>query len=243
MKRPRPARLSTRMSAGLPRRSSSSRQSGCYGRPTGRIRPCRRNSGRPTTTSSTCCSTVRQTRKCARRSWSTIPRSSMAIRVGIVGLGMAVTPHAKSLLDLKDRAEVAYAFSPSAARREKFAAQFKFPLCDRLETILEDRSVGAVLILTPPNTHLELAERCANAGKHVLLEKPLEISTARAERMVEIFSKKKLKLGIVLQHRFRPAAEKLHDILADLGKIVSASAMIPNWRPQSYYDQPGRGTK
>ena len=45
----------------------------------------------------------------------------MAIRVGIVGLGMAVTPHAKSLLDLKDRVEVAYAFSPSAARRAKFA--------------------------------------------------------------------------------------------------------------------------
>ena len=59
--------------------------------------------------------------------WSTIPRSSMAIRVGIVGLGMAVTPHAKSLLDLKDRVEVAYAFSPSAARRAKFAEQFRVP--------------------------------------------------------------------------------------------------------------------
>jgi predicted dehydrogenase len=52
-----------------------------------------------------------------------------------------------------------------------------------------------------------------------------------------------VKLGVVLQHRFRPAAEKLREILPDLGKIVSASAMIPNWRPQSYYDQPGRGTK
>jgi len=163
--------------------------------------------------------------------------------VGIVGLGMAVTPHAKSLIDLKDRVEVAYAFSPSAARREKFAAQFKFNLCDRLETILADRSVGAVLILTPPNTHLDLTEQCAVAGKHVLLEKPLEISTARAERMVEVFSKRKLKLGIVLQHRFRPAAEKLREVLPGLGRIVSASAMVPNWRPQSYYDQPGRGTK
>jgi UDP-N-acetyl-2-amino-2-deoxyglucuronate dehydrogenase len=167
----------------------------------------------------------------------------MAIRVGIVGLGMAVTPHAKSLLDLKDRAEVAYAFSPSAARREKFAAQFKFPLCDRLETILQDRSVGAVLILTPPNTHLELVQRFAAAKKHVLLEKPLEISTERAQRMVGDCKAAGVKLGIVLQHRFRPAAEKLHEMLPQLGKLVSASAMIPNWRPQSYYDQPGRGTK
>ena len=106
----------------------------------------------------------------------------MAFRVGIVGLGMAVAPHAKSLLDLKDRVEVAYAFSPSAERRAKFGSQFPFPLCERLETILGDRTVGAVLVLTPPNTHLELVERCAGAAKHVLLEKPLEISTQRAER-------------------------------------------------------------
>ena len=48
---------------------------------------------------------------------------------------------------------------------------------------------------------------------------------------------------MVLQHRFRPAAEKLREKLAELGKLVSASAAIPNWRPQSYYDQPGRGTQ
>ncbi|HEV3009727.1 MAG TPA: Gfo/Idh/MocA family oxidoreductase [Burkholderiales bacterium] len=154
---------------------------------------------------------------------------------------MAVTPHAKSLIDLKDRAEVAYAYSPSADRRKKFAERFAFPQCDRLETILDDRSVDAVLVLTPPNTHLEIASRCAAAGKHVLLEKPLEISTARAEALVEKASK--VKLGVVLQHRFRPAAEKLREMLPQLGKLVSASAAIPNWRPQSYYDQPGRGTR
>jgi UDP-N-acetyl-2-amino-2-deoxyglucuronate dehydrogenase len=167
----------------------------------------------------------------------------MAIRVALVGLGMAVAPHAKSLADLRQRVEVAYAYSPSAERRAKFAAQFPLPTCDRLETILEDRSVGAVLILTPPNTHLDLVERCAAAGKHILLEKPLEISTARAEKLVQ--SASKVKLGIVLQHRFRPAAEKLSELLkaGKLGDLVSASAMVPNWRPQSYYDQPGRGTR
>jgi predicted dehydrogenase len=159
--------------------------------------------------------------------------------VAIVGLGMAVTPHAKSLLDLK--VDVAYAYSPSATRRTQFGQRFSFPQCDRLETILEDRSVSAVLILTPPNTHLELAEKFAAAGKHVLLEKPVEITTARAERLVKACAK--VKLGIVLQHRFRPGAEKLREILPQLGPLVSASAAIPNWRPQSYYDQPGRGTR
>jgi predicted dehydrogenase len=163
----------------------------------------------------------------------------MVSRVALVGLGMAVTPHAESLLDLKDRVEVAYAYSPSAARRGAFAQRFAFPQCDRLETILDDRSVDAVLVLTPPHTHLELVGRLAAAGKHVLLEKPLETSTARAEELVKKAAE--ITLGVVLQHRFRPAAQKLKTI--DLGRIVSASALIPVWRPQSYYDQPGRGTR
>jgi UDP-N-acetyl-2-amino-2-deoxyglucuronate dehydrogenase len=167
----------------------------------------------------------------------------MAFRVAVVGLGMAVTPHAKSLLDLRERVEVAYAFSRSAERRAKFASQFKFNTCESLETILADSSVDAALILTPPNTHLELVERFAAAGKHVLLEKPLEVSTLKAEKMVELMKQKHLKLGVVLQHRFRPGAEKLRELLPELGRLVSASAAIPNWRPQSYYDQPGRGTR
>ena len=165
----------------------------------------------------------------------------MAFRVGIVGLGMAVTPHAKSLLDLKLRVEVAHAFSPTAERRRKFGALYGFKVCDSLDSILNDRSVDAVLIFTPPNTHLELVEKFAVAGKHILLEKPVETTTERAERLVK--AARKVKLGIVLQHRFRPGAEKLRQMLPELGQLVSASAAIPNWRPQSYYDQPGRGTK
>ena len=165
----------------------------------------------------------------------------MASRLALVGLGMAVTPHAKSLLDLRHRVEVAHAFSPSAARRAAFGERFAFPLCERLETILDDRSVEAVLVLTPPNTHLELVGRFAAAGKHILLEKPLEVSTARAEELVRKAAP--VKLGMVLQHRFRPAAEKLQQMLGELGEPVSASAVIPVWRPQSYYDQSGRGTK
>jgi UDP-N-acetyl-2-amino-2-deoxyglucuronate dehydrogenase len=163
-------------------------------------------------------------------------------RIALVGLGMAVTPHVRSLVDLKDRVEVAYAFSPSAGRRAAFSAKFAFPQADSFEAILQDKTVDAVMILTPPNTHLELVARCAAAGKHVLLEKPLDISTTRAEKLVSIMNSRKLRLGVVLQHRFRPAVERMRSV--DLGEIVSASCLIPVWRPQKgYYDQPGRGTK
>src|SRR5437870_3352198 len=182
------------------------RPSACCGRATGRI-PRRASPGRPRMpTCSSCCSIGRRTRPCAGRSSPTTLRSFMAFRVGLIGLGMAVTPHAKSLLDLSDRVEVAYAYSPSAERRAKFKQSFPFPQTARLEDILEDRSVNAVLVLTPPNTHLELVQRCAASGKHVLLEKPVEISTSRAEKLVEISRKNGIRLGVVLQHRFRPAA-------------------------------------
>ena len=166
-------------------------------------------------------------------------------RVAIVGLGMAVVPHAKSLLDLADRVEVAYAYSPSAQRRARFARQYPFPQCDHLEAILEDASIEAVAVLTPPNTHLDLVKHCAVAGKHVLLEKPLEITTARAKEMVASCRAAGTTLGIVLQHRHKPAVERLAALMRSgvLGTAVGASASVRLWRPQSYYDDPGRGTR
>jgi predicted dehydrogenase len=165
-------------------------------------------------------------------------------RIAVIGLGMAVTPHAKSLVDLKDRVEVVHAFSPSEGRRKAFAEKFPFPLADSLDAILADKSVDCVEILTPPNTHLELVRKCAAAGKHILMEKPLEISTKRSVELVETAEKAGVTLGIMLQHRFRPAALKLREMIrtGELGKIVNCSTTIRLWRPQSYYDVEGRGT-
>ena len=166
-------------------------------------------------------------------------------RIALIGLGMAVTPHARSLLDLQDRVEVAAAFSPSAARRRAFAEKFPFPLAETLDPILADSSVAAVAILTPPNTHLDLVRRCAAAGKHILLEKPLEITAGRAEELVGLCRAAGVRLGVVLQHRFRPAGMTLAERVraGDLGRLVGCSAVIRLWRPQAYYDQPGRGTR
>ncbi len=166
-------------------------------------------------------------------------------RIAIVGLGMAVAPHAKSLIDLQRRAEVVHAMSPSATRREAFAARFAFPVASSIDEIVADRSVTAVALLTPPNTHLELVRELARAGKHILLEKPLDVSTERALALVAAAREAGVTLGVVLQHRFKPNAERLAAILREgaLGDIVSCSTAIPVWRPQSYYDQPGRGTR
>src|SRR5688572_1866277 len=157
---------------------------------------------------------------------------------------MAVTPHAKGLVDLDDQVEVAYAFSPSEARRKAFSSRFPFPTCESLDAILHDASVEAVAVFTPPSTHRDIGLACAAAGKHVLMEKPLDTTTARAVELVDGCRRAGVKLGVVLQHRFRPAAIRLAGMLeaGELGRIVGCSTVIRLWRPQSYYDEPGRGS-
>ena len=167
--------------------------------------------------------------------------------IALVGLGMAVAPHAKSLLDLKDEgeAEVIGAFSPSDERRRAFAAAFPFPLSGDLDALVADPRVDAVMILTPPNTHLDLARKAAAAGKHVLLEKPLEVSTERARALLAACREAGVRLSVVLQHRYRPSARRLKELQGerDFGRLIAGSATVWNWRSQGYYDQPGRGRK
>jgi predicted dehydrogenase len=166
------------------------------------------------------------------------------IGVAVVGLGAASGPHINSLLDLADRVEVRWAVSRSSARIDACRARAAFPTTTDIGAAIADPAVHAVLILTPPAFHLDLAERAFAAGKHVLVEKPLEVNLARATRLVAAGRAAGRRLGVVLQHRFRPAGQQLRGLIESgrLGTVEAASALVPWWRPQAYYDEPGRGT-
>ncbi|SFI50990.1 Predicted dehydrogenase [Bosea sp. OK403] len=166
------------------------------------------------------------------------------IGIAIIGLGPASLPHSKSLLDLADRSQVRWAVSRSQERSEAFARQFPFPVTTDLDAVLADPAVDAAIVLTPPSSHLDASARCFEAGKHVLVEKPLELTSARGARLVEAARKAGKIFGVVLQHRFRPASLRLKAALDDgeLGSVEAAFLRVPWWRPQSYYDEPGRGT-
>jgi predicted dehydrogenase len=164
--------------------------------------------------------------------------------VALVGLGPAALPHLRSLQDLTDRIEFRYAFArrPDADRVLPYTGPVQ--LTDSLDLILQDPEVQAVIVATPPATHLEICQRCFAAGKHVLLEKPLEVNFDRSERLVELAEAAGLRLGLVLQHRYREASVALEKILQEdqLGEVQAASVRIPWWRSQAYYNEPGRGT-
>ena len=166
-------------------------------------------------------------------------------RVGIIGLGMALKPHLQSLEELSDRVEIVAGFTPSAERRKAFAAANRYPVADNLDAMLADKSIDVMFLLTPPMSHLDLVEKCAAAGKHVLLEKPIDFTSARGAQQVAAMNKAGKKFAIMLQHRFRDASRRLRETVAsgELGALVSASASIRWWRTPDYFAQPGRGMK
>ncbi|QCI64132.1 Gfo/Idh/MocA family protein [Phreatobacter stygius] len=168
----------------------------------------------------------------------------MTIGIAVVGLGMAHKPHIQSLRELKDRARIVACQAPSVERRQAFAeAHPDLPVVADLDAVLADPAVDAVILLTPPMTHLDLTRRAAAAGKHVLLEKPLDVTVERAEQSVAAMAAAGRRFGVVLQHRFRAASLKLAAMVksGELGPLVSGSAAIRWWRSPDYFAQAGRG--
>jgi predicted dehydrogenase len=167
------------------------------------------------------------------------------IGLAIIGLGNALAPHAKAVLDLSERVRVVHAVARSEEQRRSVAGQYGFATSADVGAALADPRVDAVLVLTPTNAHLEIAEAAFAAGKHVLCEKPLETTVERAERLVAAARRVDRRLAVMLQLRFRAASRRLKALLetGELGEVQAATMTVPWWRPQAYYDEPGRGVK
>jgi predicted dehydrogenase len=167
-------------------------------------------------------------------------------RIGVVmiGLGPGSQPHLKSLRDLSDAVDLRYAVCRHPEKADRTFLPAGVPVTADLSAALADPDVDMAIAATPPATHLPIATECLERGKHILLEKPLEVSFARSQALVERAATTSLTCGVVLQHRFRPASVRLREILTagKLGSVQAASVRVPWWRPQSYYEQAGRGS-
>lgn len=165
--------------------------------------------------------------------------------LGVVGAGMAAKPHALALNALGDRIDVRGVWRRNRVELSQFCEAHDLPAAPSYEAMLDDPAVDAILVLTPPNAREEIVAAAAKAGKHVLMEKPVERSTEAAERIVRDCEAAGVRLGIIFQHRFRAASMALADKVASgaLGHLQAAHLVVPWWRPQEgYYDKPGRGT-
>ncbi|MBJ3785964.1 Gfo/Idh/MocA family oxidoreductase [Devosia sp. MSA67] len=165
--------------------------------------------------------------------------------LGVVGAGMAAKPHALALNALRDRIAVRGVWRRNRTELEQFCATYDFPAAESYEALLADPDLDAILVLTPPNAREEIVAAAAKAGKHVLMEKPVERTTEAAERIVAACDDAGVTLGIIFQHRFRAASKALAEKVAsgELGALHAVHLVVPWWRPQrGYYDKPGRGS-
>ncbi|WP_319529772.1 Gfo/Idh/MocA family oxidoreductase [uncultured Cohaesibacter sp.] len=166
------------------------------------------------------------------------------MKLAIIGLGMAAEPHIAALKELSDSISISGLYVRNADRRQAAADELGVRAFASIDAIAEDADTDAALILTPPNARKDIVTKLSAAGKHLLMEKPLERSLEASVELVEMAEKAGIVTGTVFQHRARSGSRYLAELLREkaLGDIAMVRTDVPWWRPQSYYDQPGRGT-
>jgi predicted dehydrogenase len=165
----------------------------------------------------------------------------------IVGCGMIARFHVRALEEVAGAKVTAYV-SRSKSSADKLIADTltPVPIFTDLSAALKRPDVDVVIITTPSGAHLEPAVAAANAGKHVVVEKPLEITHERCDRIIEACDKNRVKLCTIFPSRFHDANITLRDAVAKgrFGRMTLGETTCKWWRSQAYYDEGGwKGTQ
>jgi predicted dehydrogenase len=166
------------------------------------------------------------------------------MKFGIIGAGMIGQFHAKAITAMTG-GELQSVFDLRLEAAEKLAGAFNVKAYGDMDAFLADPELDVVTIGTPSGAHFDPAMAAIQAGKHVIIEKPLEVTTARIDQMVEAAKAKNVTIAAVLNRRFHPGMDAFKKA-ADggrFGTLTSASAYVKWYRDQAYYDSAGwRGT-
>ncbi|PIV75061.1 MAG: oxidoreductase [Rhodobacteraceae bacterium CG17_big_fil_post_rev_8_21_14_2_50_65_11] len=174
---------------------------------------------------------------------------TQAKRTVLIGAGMVARTHVAACADAAGvtlHGIQARSADKAAMLAEKAGAVTGAPVkvYDSLGAVAADGDVDFAIILTPPDARLDIIRPLAEAGKHILLEKPMGRNADEAREVVRLCREAGVVLGVVFQHRMREASRKAAQMVAggDLGALGLVEIAVPWWRDQSYYDDPGRGT-
>jgi predicted dehydrogenase len=157
-------------------------------------------------------------------------------RIAIIGIGAIAGMHARAIGDIPHTTLVAGSCR-NEEKGQKFAAQFKCNWYGDYEKMLDSEKPDLVTICTPSGLHLEPTLACARRGVHVLCEKPLEITTARVDQMIEAMSTAGILLGGIFPQRYNPVVQTIHKAAAGgrFGQLACVSSHVPWWRDDAYY--------
>ncbi len=170
--------------------------------------------------------------------------TSTPLRFGIIGVGMIAEFHAQAIAAMTDAELVAVCARRMAAASD-FSNRHGGAAYDSIDTFLAHQPLDVVTICTPSGAHLEPVRAVAAAGKHVICEKPLEVTTERVDEMIAACARAGVVLAGVFPRRFNAASELFKSAIADgrFCTIAFDDAYVKWWRTQDYYDSGAwRGT-
>jgi predicted dehydrogenase len=158
------------------------------------------------------------------------------VKIGILGGGNISDTHARAAAAIPGVELVAF-HGANRERTAALAARYGARVYDRLEDFLDHRPMDMVAVGSPSGLHAEQGIAAASRGLHVLVEKPLDITTARADALIGACDRAGVKLGVFFQDRLRPAVAEMKRMAGDgtLGTPVMIAGRVRWYRPPDYY--------
>ena len=163
---------------------------------------------------------------------------------GIVGAGVIAAMHADAIATVPG-ARLVGVTDVAAGAAAAFAAARGCAAEPDLDALLARDDVDVVCVCVPSGLHAEVGIRAAEAGKHLVVEKPIDVTLEAADRLIEAARTAGVALTVISQHRFDPGLTELKRLLGEgaLGRLVLGEASTKWYRTQAYYDSAGwRGT-
>ncbi|ROP29502.1 Gfo/Idh/MocA family protein [Couchioplanes caeruleus] len=168
------------------------------------------------------------------------------LRFAVIGCGNIGALHARLIAEATGRAALVAVLGRTPARAGPLARRYGCDWSTDLADLLARDDVDAVSVCTPSGTHGTIALAALERGKHVLVEKPIDIDVATADRLIAASRRHDRRLGVVSQHRFDPATRVVAEALraGRLGVPTAVQVEVPLWRSPQYYATGGwRGTR
>ncbi|MHB1491820.1 MAG: Gfo/Idh/MocA family protein, partial [Cellulomonas sp.] len=143
------------------------------------------------------------------------------MRFALVGCGVIAPTHVRALRQLEGRAELVTCSDVDPSRATALAEEFGLEAVDYRDA-LADPTIDAVVVCTPNGRHAEVGVAALRAGKHVMVEKPMEITVEACDRLLDAQRESGVFLGVISQHRFDPAAQLVKEAIdaGELGRLV-----------------------
>ena len=155
---------------------------------------------------------------------------------GIVGCGLVSQFHGKAIQAAAEGQLIA-ATAPQQDRLDKFCADFGCEAAASFGALLDDDRVDVVNVLTPNALHAQFAVPAMEAGKHVIVEKPPEMTLEKTDRMIAARDDNGVKVAISLQVRFRKPIEAMKRAIEEgrFGRMMAGDTYMKWFRPTDYY--------